>query len=60
MVMPVVMEVNQNRRPHHKNDTDKKGKKPANKQNQKNQGKAKKAKNQGKKTDDGQATKSAD
>ncbi|MGQ2225999.1 ribonuclease J [Fructobacillus fructosus] len=60
MVMPVVMEVNQNRRPHHKNDTDKKGKKPANKQNQKNQGKAKKAKNQGKKTDDGQPTKSAD
>ncbi|CAK1228714.1 mRNA degradation ribonuclease J1/J2 (RnjA) [Fructobacillus fructosus] len=60
MVMPVVMEVNQNRRPHHKNDTDKKGKKPANKQNQKNQGKAKKAKNQGKKTDDGQAAKSAD
>lgn len=54
MVMPVVMEVNQNRRPHHKNEGDKKGKKPNNKQNQKNHGKAKKAKTQTKKSDAGQ------
>lgn len=54
MVMPVVMEVNQNRRPHHKNEGDKKGKKPNNKQSQKNHGKAKKAKTQTKKSDAGQ------
>ncbi|MBS9337696.1 ribonuclease J [Fructobacillus parabroussonetiae] len=47
MVMPVVMEVNQNRRPHHKGEPDKKGKKPANKKNQKPSSKNKKSKGQG-------------
>ncbi|MBS9334851.1 ribonuclease J [Fructobacillus sp. M1-13] len=60
MVMPVVMEVNQNRRPHHKAESDKKGQKPNNKKNQKQNGKNKKSKSQEKKHDQKQAEKSAD
>ncbi|MFC4760683.1 ribonuclease J [Fructobacillus durionis] len=49
MVMPVVMEVNQNRRPHHKGEPEKKGNKNHNKKGQKQQGKNKKPKGQNKK-----------
>ncbi|MCO0831639.1 ribonuclease J [Fructobacillus sp. W13] len=52
MVMPVVMEVNQNRRPHHKGqEGDKKGKKPSNAKKQKNSAKGKKQNQSAKKQD---------
>ncbi|MBS9335834.1 ribonuclease J [Fructobacillus papyrifericola] len=65
MVMPVVMEVNQNRRPHHKGqDGEKKGKKPSNKsgnkKNQKPATKNKKSKGQGPKKDQKPAEQTTD
>lgn len=60
MVMPVVMEVNQNRRPHHKGEPEKKGNKNHNKKGQKQQGKNKKSKGQVKKQEQGKQDKTAE
>ncbi|MDD9138290.1 ribonuclease J [Fructobacillus sp. CRL 2054] len=60
MVMPVVMEVNQNRRPHHKGEPEKKGNKNHNKKGQKQQGKNKKSKGQVKKQEQGKQNQTAE